>query len=441
MGTAADPKPLPDLPSPAPRDPGRRAFLGGLGALAAAAALPASGGALLGCGPGGDEEDARRLEARIAAERARAGQGPLGERVFRGYRGLAELPEFALGADGRLRCVASGVDGAVDVHTHLGIAVLLAPGIDLTRRTERVRYFLDCDDPELPEPCRLDLDVYINDNFTRPMRRRLTIEQLRQAFLGSTFARTHTAANLVEELERMRFGHAAVLPIDLGLPFGDDTTFTWIEAIDALEGAQAGAGADAGAPRLVPGASVHPRDPDKEAKLRRAASRGARIVKLHPEFQRFFPDAPEAMEVYALCEELGLPVIFHAGRSGIEPAQLRPYALLRHYEPAAAEFPELPFVFGHGGARDLPDAVGVARRRPNVWLGTSSLGVTVLGEAMEALGPERFVFGSDWPFYAVAAPLAKVLLLTRDDPAARRLVLRGNAERVLPRGTLRPASV
>lgn len=424
MGAVADSDPS------GPRDPGRRAFLGAAGAVVAAAALPAAGCGPSGCGLGAapEAEDARELQVRIEAERALSGQGPLGELVFRGYRGLAELPEFELDGEGRLRCVASGVDGACDVHTHLGIAILLAPGIDLARRTDRVRYFLDCDDPELPEPCRLDLDVYINDNFTPAMRRRLTIEQLRQAFLGSASARTHTAANLVEELGRMRFGHAALLPIDLGLPFGDDMTFTWMDAIE---------GTPLAGP-LVPGASVHPRDPDKEAKLRRAAARGARIVKLHPEFQRFFPDAPEAMEVYALCRELGLPVIFHAGRSGIEPARLRPYALLRRYEPAAAEFPELPFVFGHGGARDLPDAVEIARRRPNVWLGTSSLGVGVLGEALETLGPERFVFGSDWPFYAIAAPLAKVLLLTRGDAAARRLVLQGNAARVLPAGTLDP---
>jgi predicted TIM-barrel fold metal-dependent hydrolase len=411
---------VPRPPASSRVDRERRALLAGAAAALAAAALPA-------CHPGrSDEDDVRRLAERMEAERARAGTDPSGPRVFRGYRGLAELPEFEEGGDGRLRCVAEGVDGAFDVHAHLGIAVLLAPALDLTRRTERVRYFLDCDDPALPEPCRLDLDVYINDNFTGPMRRRLTLEQLRQGFLGSAFAETHTAANLAEELVRMRFGRAAALPIDLGLPFGDDLTFAWLDALEGTPWAE----------HLVFGASVHPRDTGKEAKLRRAAARGARIVKLHPEFQRFFPDAREAMEVYALCRELGLPVIFHAGRSGIEPARLRPYALLRHYEPAVAEFPDLPFVFGHGGARDLPDAIAIARRRPNVWLGTSSLGVPFLRDALEALGPERLVFGSDWPFYAIAAPLAKVLLLTREDAAARRLVLRGNAERVLPPGTL-----
>ena len=402
-----------------PVDPARRAFLG-----AAAASLVA---ALPGCGrEGASEADARQLEARMQAERVRAGKGPLGPQVYRGYRGLASLPEFELDAQGELRCTAEGVDGAFDVHAHLGIAVLLAPALDLTRRTERVRYFLDCDDPELPEPCRLDLDVYLNDNFTPAMRRRLTVEQFRQAFLGSSFARTHTAPNLVAELDRMHFARAAVLPIDMGLPFGDELTFTWLDALEDTPWAE----------RLVFGASVHPDDGGKEAKLRRAVARGARIVKLHPEFQRFFPDAPEAMEIYALCQELGVPVIFHAGRSGIEPGWMRPYALLHRSETAVAEFPELPFVFGHGGARDVPDAIAIARRRPNVRLGTSSLGIPSLRDALEALGPERLVFGSDWPFYALAAPLAKILLLTRGDRGVRRRILRENAEVLLPAGSL-----
>ena len=54
---------------------------------------------------------------------------------------------------------------------------------------------------------------------------------------------------------------------------------------------------------------------------------------------RFAPDDPEAMQIYAECERLGLPVIFHAGRSGIEPESIRPYALIRHYVPAIAAYP------------------------------------------------------------------------------------------------------
>jgi predicted TIM-barrel fold metal-dependent hydrolase len=88
------------------------------------------------------------------------------------------------------------------------------------------------------------------------------------------------------------------------------------------------------------------------------------------------------------------------------------------------------FVLGHAGARDLPDALPLARR-PNVWLECASPGTSALADALAALGPEKLAFGSDWPFYPVAASLAKVLLLTRGDPPARALVLRENAERIL----------
>jgi len=305
--------------------------------------------------------------------------------------------------------------GILDIHTHLGMALLLAPEIDQTRRTERVRHVLDCDatDPG----CVLDLDVYMNANFTEAMSRTRTRELLAQALWGSDAARTQTAANLVAEMDDVGVARAAILPIALGLPFGDDLSARWLAAI------REGGFGD----RLVPFASVHPRDGDAREKLRAFAAAGARGVKLHPEMQRFRPDAPEAMAVYEECERLDLPVVFHAGRSGIEPERLRPYALLRHYEPAVAEFPRVRFVFGHGGARDLARAIPVARRHRNVWLGLASLGVTQIDEALRALGPERLVFGSDWPFYHLAATLAKILVVAGDDPPVRDRLLRHNA--------------
>jgi D-alanyl-D-alanine dipeptidase len=121
---------------------------------------------------------------------------------------------------------------------------------------------------------------------------------------------------------------------------------------------------------------------------------------------------------------------------------MRRYALLRRYAAAAEAWPSVRFVLGHAGARDLPDALPLARR-PNVWLESASPGASALAEALAAVGPEKLVFGSDWPFYPVAASLAKVLLVTRDDRRARALVLRENAERILrpaPAGGTEPGA-
>lgn len=365
------------------------------------------------------EADAARLAAQRVAEAERSGRGPYGRQRYRGYRGLAELPWFEIDRRGKLRCTAEDLPPIFDVHAHLGMSLLLAPELDLLARTPRVRHLLDCDaeDPG----CELDLDVYMNANFTPEALRRLRIGALAQLTWGSAVAATHTIPNLLDEMDDTCVGQALILPIAFGLPFGDDLSRRWREAIAA-----AGAGE-----RLLPGASVHPRDPERLSRLRAHAAAGARAVKLHPAAQRFSPDAPEAMEIYAECGRLGLPVVFHGGRAGIEPEYTYQYTLMRYYEPMLERYPEVQFVIGHAGARDVADAIPLAQRHPNAWLGIHGQGVTTLAELIERVGPERLLFGSDWPFYHLASQLAKVLIVTRDRPDVRDAILRGNAERLL----------
>ncbi len=395
----------------------RRDFLR-LGLAAAAA------GALPGCG-GGEfderytEEDVARLAEQKRTEKARSGTGPFGPQVYRGYRGLAELPWFELDGDGNVRCVAKDVPRAIDMHAHLGMALFTAPDVDLQARTPRVRHMLDCDaeDPG----CPLDLDVYANANFSASDLNALRRMAVAQFTIGSSAAATHTIPNLLAEMDAMRVEQAMILPIAFGLPFGDDLTETWTAAIR-----QAGVER-----RLLPGASVFPRDPEAVEKLRRYAAEGARAVKLHPNAQRYYPDAPEAMPIYEECGRLGLPVCLHGGRAGIEPERVHRYMLPRHYEPMLSRFPDVNFVFLHSGARDMAGMVPLAERYPNVWLGIHGQGVSALAEILERVGPHRLLFGTDWPFYSLAMSLAKVLIVTEDRPGARWAMLRGNAQRLL----------
>ena len=68
-----------------------------------------------------------------------------------------------------------------------------------------------------------------------------------------------------------------------------------------------------------------------------------------------------------------------------------------------------------------------------MWLGIHGQGVSTLGEMLDATGGERMLFGTDWPFYHLAATLAKVLIVTEGRPEERSALLRGNAERLLSR--------
>lgn len=362
------------------------------------------------------DADAARLAAQRRKERMRSGKGPYGKQVFRGYRGLAELPWYELDAEGQLRCTVENLPAAIDIHAHLGMALLFAPDLDLQARTPRVRHILDCDGAD--PGCALDLDVYINANFSAADLSALQKGAVEQLTWGNDGAATHTIPNLVAEMDSCGVGQAAILPICFGLPFGDHQTPAWIDAIT-----QSGH-----ADRFLMGASVHPRDSDAVAQLRAYAARGARIVKLHPAGQRFFPDAPELYPIYEECGRLGLPIIFHGGRAGIEPSYTHQFTLMRHYEGAFRDFPNTQFILGHAGARDVAEAIPLAKKFPgNVWLGIHGQGVSTLQQLVDEVGSDRLLFGTDWPFYHLAATQAKVLMVSAQDAGLRRALLRDNA--------------
>lgn len=351
---------------------------------------------------------------------ARAGTPkPLQTLTVRGYRGLAELPYFELDGRGMLRLAIDLPAETIDFHTHLAFNMFLSPHVDLLRRTPRTEYLIDCDATH--PPCELDLDVYMNRIADEEMLHRMERIILSMLVLGSDAAATYTIPNLLAEMDALGVRRSVLLPIASGLPWRDDPTDWWADSV-----ARSGA-----AERFVVFGSVHPTSRSAAEDLRALAARGIRGVKLHPTMQRFYPDDPRAMELYQVCQELNLLVFFHAGRAGIEPEFTRKYAVMTHYVAPVHEYPNVRFVFGHSGARDHDQAIAIARKRPNVWMDVQGQGVTVLRQMLRELGPERLVFGSDWPFYPVAASLAKVLIATEGDDKARSLVLAETARRLL----------
>lgn len=398
----------------------RRQLLAGTGTCAAAMALPGCSGE-----PPTErynEIDRALLQQHQQQERLYSGKSSYGPQVYEGYRGLATLPWFDLDEHGNLRCIDESVPHAIDVHCHLGISVLLAPEIDLQARTPSTRHLLECDSP--PSSCRLDLDVYANANFTDEGMRSLRTKTLAQGLWGSDLARTQTIPNLLAEMDAMRVATSVILPIKMGLPFGDDLTSRWIQAIDT---------ANAG-DRLVAGLSVHPRGGDRIEEMRSHAANGARVMKLHPTVQAFYPDDPDMMGLYEEAQRLGIILFFHGGRAGIEPESRQRYAMPRHYEAVLNDFPKLQVILGHAGARDGEAMLAMARRYQNAWLGIHGQSVSALDTMINKTGGERLLFGSDWPFYHIGMSLAKVLLATdrRDRHAIRSRILRDNALQLLP---------
>ncbi len=388
----------------------------------------ATGFALAGCS--GDptperynQADIDLLQRQRTLESEASGRGPFGPQIYSGYRGLAELPWFELDDTGGLVCVDETIPAAIDMHCHLGISVLLSPDIDLHASSERVRHLLDCDATN--PGCRLDLDVYANSNFTEASLSTLRRSTLAQGLWGSAFAQTQTIPNLLQEMEAMRIEQSIILPIKMGLPFGDDLTERWRDAITSAGVSD----------RLVAGLSVHPRGRGRLDEMRDHAAAGARVMKLHPTVQAFYPDDPDMMPLYEEAQSLGLIIFFHGGRAGIEPESRQRYAMPRHYEAVLANFPQLQVILGHGGARDMRAMLELALRYDNAWLGIHGQGVSALDEMIRKTQGERLLFGSDWPFYHIGMSLAKVLLCTDSATrgSVRQKILRDNAQQLVAR--------
>lgn len=386
----------------------RRGFVAGCSASAALAGLggctdPPPAGMPCPAEPAGSTRDLRR---------------------FASYRDLEQLEYFELGDDGRLRCTVD-FPPAIDVHTHLGFSFLRAPEVDLQASHDRVRYYFDCD--EEGADCELDLDVYANQCISQVALERGENAIIQAALTGATDGPqlTHTIPNELAEMDALGIGRAFVLPIGGNFDTdydADNPSELWASAIET-----AGAG-----DRLVAFGSVHPNDPGKLEKLERYAALGLAGIKLHPSMQLIAPDDPATMEIYPVCDRLRLPVFFHSGRTSLEVANQAELVNLDRYQAPVREFPNVDFVLGHSGAvLDFEAAIALAKDCPNVWLCLAGPSVPALEQLVAELGPERLLFGSDWPFYPMAYMLSKVLIATRCDPTVRDLMLSGNAERFL----------
>jgi predicted TIM-barrel fold metal-dependent hydrolase len=108
------------------------------------------------------------------------------------------------------------------------------------------------------------------------------------------------------------------------------------------------------------------------------------------------------------------------------------------YERAIVENPRTTFVLGHAGALQMEEALALAKRYTNVYLETSCQSLGNVKRILDEGPGDRILFGSDWPFYHQAIPLAKVLLASEGRPALRRQVLWENAARLF--GISEPAN-
>jgi uncharacterized protein len=346
--------------------------------------------------------------------------GTFTTRAFAGVKALAELPYFELTSTGLLRLTLDGLDNGIDGHVHFALNALNGPKPDLLASTSETRYYMSTASP-------ISLQKYMGLNQTQEDLDNTIMSMLSMLTpAGSATTATHTIPNLIAEMDLLNIAKAIVLPIAYGFPYGDDVTEWYMDAIE-----KSGQG-----DRFIILGSVKPTLPESIEKIKQFKLKGVKGIKVHPNISLFTPDDKLAWAFYEECSRLQLPLLIHCGLVGKESAdstQMMGYtgrhADIKHfYEPVSA-FPGLRWVLCHAGGLQNEQAIAIARANKNVWLDIQGQSVDNIRRMIAELGPERLMFGSDWPFFAVAALLARLLIATEGDDKVRNMLYSENARR------------
>jgi uncharacterized protein len=165
------------------------------------------------------------------------------------------------------------------------------------------------------------------------------------------------------------------------------------------------AAANASGGRFFAVASVHPADGQGALdELARVDAAGVRMIKLHPNTQRFAVDAPEVAALTAKAAELGLVLLFD-GFSPFDANQAGKFLML------AITHPKARMIVAHIGGPKFDEMAMFAIVRAftyyprNVWFDLSVTSHTFVDSPYEpqlvwlarAIGTDRLVFGSDYP--------------------------------------------
>jgi predicted TIM-barrel fold metal-dependent hydrolase len=179
---------------------------------------------------------------------------------------------------------------------------------------------------------------------------------------------------------------------------------------------------------LIPFCSVHPKDKDKKEKLRRYLGAGCKGLKIHPVIQEVAPDDPATFELLEEAKAYNIPVLLHVGWGSLGRGD---YGFPKNYKRLLKSFPKMTLIFAHIGLYESFTLLDMIEDHPNVYCDTSFQPAGVIKKAIEKLGEDRLMYGSDWPFCVQNTSLKIILKVTEGNPDLRDKLLYKNAERII----------
>jgi uncharacterized protein len=176
---------------------------------------------------------------------------------------------------------------------------------------------------------------------------------------------------------------------------------------------------------------------DFQTALRADVAAGAQGLKLHPIIQKEPLDSKRIFEVVEAFAVHGLPVLFHSGVSsyylGAEKSRNQEmcYGEIRYARDLVAAFPKVSFIAGHAGLFQVDDAMALLGDYSNVYVDITFQSPAKITGLIKVFGPERVLYGSDWPWGNHIPAIKAVRKACRADKSLEELIFHENAARLL----------
>lgn len=135
---------------------------------------------------------------------------------------------------------------------------------------------------------------------------------------------------------------------------------------------------------------------------------GLKGLKLYPMTQEFYPNDRRFYPIYEKCIELGVPLMFHTGTTGIGAGapggtgiHLKYTKPIPYIDDVAADFPELTIIGAHPSFPWQDEMLAVAVHKANVYIDLSGWSPKYFSANLiqycNSLLKDKVMFGSDYP--------------------------------------------
>lgn len=327
------------------------------------------------------------------------------DNTFIDVQALASLKYFTTRADGMLTLRSGVCSSIIDFHTHIGwgfrLENNLAPGDTVFPRIG----------------ASVDLRHYSAHDFTKTL-----IKRARRKTISAVLAKGRnyntSASHLREEMSALRIKTAILLSVDIFGTINSDTVLKVAQVQPAV---------------FTPFISLRPRYKRNASLMKKYMQSGARGMKIHPPMQLIRPNSKLTCRMIEYAQTYNIPVLFHCGHTPLSPKMQKRFANMDDYAKVISWYPKVTFILGHSGIDQYEEAIHMAKKYENIYLELSGQPAHAIQKMIATLGAERLLFGSDWPYYPTALPLAKVLLATERNDTVREKILYTNALSLLKR--------